>query len=250
MSRCQRCSTTNAPGLGFRLAPMLAALVLGIAGTAAGCGGSDDDVSALPDAQVEAFGSPYCVTARAWAAHELNEALPAGAIVVNETISHRGDLTQLLDKLRPGAFFEASYGGLGMGLGTALGVKHARRDRPVVLTLGDGSFYYNAVPAAFGCCQEHDLPLLVVLFDNAGYFSQKNDVVREYPDGHAVRSNRFIGTSITPQPDYALLARAFGGHGEKVERPADVRAALQRGLDALAQGKLALVHLVLDPVNR
>jgi len=51
---------------------MLAALVLGIAGTAAGCGGSDDDVSALPDAQVEAFGSPYCVTARAWAAHELD----------------------------------------------------------------------------------------------------------------------------------------------------------------------------------
>ena len=65
-----------------------------------------------------------------------------------------------------------------------------------------------------------------------------------------MRSNQFIGTSITPQPDYALLARAFGGHGEKVERPADVRAALQRGLDALAQGKLALVHLVLDPVNR
>ena len=199
--------------------------------------------------KARADGAGRVITA-AWAAHELNEALPTGAIVVNETISHRGDLCRLLDKLKPGSFFEASYGGLGMGLGTALGVKHARRDRPVVLTLGDGSFYYNAVPAAFGCCQEHDLPLLVVLFDNAGYFSQKNDVVREYPDGHAVRSNRFIGTSITPQPDYAMLARAFGGHGEKVERPGDVRAALQRGLEALSAGRLALVHLVLDPVNR
>jgi acetolactate synthase-1/2/3 large subunit len=186
----------------------------------------------------------------ALAAHELNEAMPADAIVVNETISHRGDLCRLLDKLKPGAFYEASYGGLGMGLGTALGVKHAHPGRPVILAIGDGSFYYNPVVAAFGACQEHNLPLLVVLFDNAGYFSQKNDVVREYPQGWAVRNNRFVGTSITPIPDYAMLARAFGGYGEKVERPRDVRAALGRGFEAVAKGQLALVHLVLEPVNR
>jgi acetolactate synthase I/II/III large subunit len=198
--------------------------------------------------KARADGQGKVITA-AWAAHELNEALPPDAILVNETISHRGDLCRLLDRLKPGAFYEASYGGLGMGLGTALGVKHAQRDRPVVLAIGDGSFFYNAVPAAFGCCQEHDLPLLVVLFDNAGYFSQKNDVVREYPDGHAVRTKQFIGTSITPRPDYGMLARAFGGHGEKVERPGDVRAALQRGLEALSKGQLALIHLVLAPIN-
>lgn len=186
----------------------------------------------------------------AWVAHELNEALPRTAIVVNETISHRGDLMQLLDRLPVGGFYESSYGGLGMGLGTALGVKHALPDRPVVLTIGDGSFYYNAVPAAFGACQELNLPLLVVLFDNAGYFSQKNDVVREYPDGWAVRTNKFIGTSITPRPDYALLAQAFGGQGERVEKPGEVRPALKRGLDAIAQGRLALVHIVLPPINK
>jgi acetolactate synthase-1/2/3 large subunit len=137
-----------------------------------------------------------------------------------------------------------------MGLGTALGVKNAHPDRSVILTIGDGSFYYNAVPAAFGACQEHKLPLLVVMFDNAGYFSQKGDVVREYPQGWAVRSNQFIGTSITPKPDYAMLAKAFGGYGEKVESPRDVRAALKRGLEALGKGQLALIHLVLEPVNR
>jgi len=186
----------------------------------------------------------------AWIAQELNAVLPADAIVVNETISHRGDIMKRLDKLGPGSFFEASYGGLGMGTGTALGVKYAQPRRPVALLIGDGSFYYNPVPAAFGACQEHNLPLLVVLFDNAGYFSQKNDVLREYPQGSAVKTNQFIGTSITPCPDYAMLAKAFGGHGEKVEKPAEVRAALQRGLDAVAKGKLALVHMVLEPVNR
>lgn len=194
-------------------------------------------------------GEGAAITA-AWVAHELNETLPRDAIVVNETISHRGDLMQLLDRLPVGGFFESSYGGLGMGLGTALGVKHALPDRPVVLAIGDGSFYYNAVPAAFGACQEHNLPLLVVLFDNGGYASQKNDVVREYPDGFAVRSDRFIGTSIAPRPDYAMLAQAFGGHGERVEKPAEVRPALKRGLDAIGQGHLALVHVVLPPINK
>ena len=186
----------------------------------------------------------------AWIGQELNEVLPRDAIVVNETISHRGDLMRRQLRLAPGSFFEASYGGLGMGLGTALGVKNAHPDRPVILTIGDGSFYYNPVVAAFGACQEHALPLLVVLFDNAGYFSQKNDVVREYPEGWAVRTNKFIGTSITPCPDYAMLARAFGGHGERVEQPSEVRAALRRGLEAVAQGRLALLHMVLEPVNR
>jgi len=186
----------------------------------------------------------------AWIAQELNEVMPADVIVVNETISHRGDLMKRLDRLEPGSFFEASYGGLGMGTGTALGVKNAQPQRPVVLLIGDGSFYYNPVPAAFGACQEHGLPILVVLFDNAGYFSQKNDVVREYPQGFAVKTNQFIGTSITPRPDYVKLAEAFGGQGERVEKPADVRAALQRGFDAVAKGRVALVHLVLEPVNR
>jgi acetolactate synthase-1/2/3 large subunit len=186
----------------------------------------------------------------AWVAHELNEVLPPDAIVVNETISHRGDLMRLLDRLPVGGFYESSYGGLGLGLGTALGVKHAWPDRPVVLAIGDGSFYYNPVPAAFGACQEHGLPLLVVLFDNGGYASQKNDVVREYPDGWAVRTQKFIGTSIAPRPDYALLAQAFGGHGERVEKPGEVRAALERGLEAVAQGRLALLHVVLPPINK
>jgi len=182
-----------------------------------------------------------------WIAHELSEVLPDDAILVNETITHRLDLLRLHERAGAGGFYEATYGGLGVGLGLALGVKHAHPDRPVVCTIGDGTFHYNPVVASFGAAQEHGLPILVVLFDNAGYLSQKTDVRTYYPDGAAVRSGRFAGTSIAPQPDYVMLARAYGGTGEKVERPGDVRPALQRGLDAAANGRLALVHLVLAP---
>jgi acetolactate synthase-1/2/3 large subunit len=182
-------------------------------------------------------------------AHELGEVLPPDAIVVNETITHRLDLHRLLERLGPGAYFEASYGGLGMGLGMALGVKAAHPARTVVATIGDGAFHYNPVVASFGACQELGLPLAVVLFDNAGYLSQKNDVAREFPGGWAVRSQRFAGTSIRPRPDYAILARAYGGHGETVDEPGEVRGALRRGLAAVAKGQLALIHVVLAPVN-
>jgi acetolactate synthase I/II/III large subunit len=184
----------------------------------------------------------------AWIGHELNAVLPDGAVVVDETITHRLNVLRQLDRLGPGGFISASYGGLGMGLGTALGAKLAYPDRTVVATIGDGAFNYNPVVASFGASQELRLPLLVVLFNNAGYLSQKLDVMREYPDGWAVRTKHFAGLSIAPRPDYPALARAYGGYGESVEQASGVRAALERGLDAVSKGKLALLEMLLAPV--
>jgi acetolactate synthase-1/2/3 large subunit len=184
-----------------------------------------------------------------WAAQELNAVLPENVIVVNETITHRLELHHALQQLAPGAFFEASYGGLGVGLALALGAKHAHPGRTVVCTIGDGAFHYNPVVASFGAAQEHGLPMLVVLFNNAGYRSQKNDVANYYPKGMAVQAGKVVGTSIAPPPDYAKLAEAYGGWGEKVEKPGELRAALKRGLEQVAQGRLALVDIVLAPVN-
>ncbi len=184
----------------------------------------------------------------AWVAHELNELLPRDAVLVDETITHRLDLLRLVERLGPGGFYEASFGGLGVGLGVALGVKHAEPARTVVCAIGDGAFHYNPVPASFGAAQEHGLPIFVILFDNAGYLSQKTDVASYYPQGRAVKTGRFAGTSITPAPDYAALARAYGGVGERVEHPREVRAALSRGFDAVARGRLALLDVVMKAV--
>jgi acetolactate synthase-1/2/3 large subunit len=184
-----------------------------------------------------------------WVVHELNEILPPDALVVDETITHRVAIHRFLDRLGPGRFFEGCYGGLGTGLGTALGVKAAAPDRTVVALIGDGAFNYNPVLAALGASQEHRMPVLIVLFDNAGYLSQKSGVVKHYPEGWAVQSKTFVGTSIAPRPDYAAIARAFEGHGELVDDPGQVRAALLRGLDAVKQGRTALVAMSLQPIT-
>jgi acetolactate synthase I/II/III large subunit len=94
--------------------------------------------------------------------------LPHEAAVVDETITHRLDIHRHLEDLAPGSFYEGAYGGLGTGLGTALGVKAAAPDRTVIALIGDGSFNYNPVLAALGACQEHRMPMLIVLFNNAG----------------------------------------------------------------------------------
>lgn len=185
-----------------------------------------------------------------WVVHELNEVLSPDAVVVDETITHRLEIHRGLDRLSPGHFFEGCYGGLGTGLGTALGVKAAMPERTVITVIGDGSFNYNPVLGAFGVCQEHRLPILVVLFNNSGYLSQKAGVPRHYPEGFAVKSQTFVGTSITPQPDYAAIARAFDGYGERVEDPAQVRPALLRGLEAVRKGQVALIDMTLQPINR
>lgn len=184
-----------------------------------------------------------------WVMYELNRVIPEDAYLVEETITHRMALHQYLDRVRPGRFFSGCIGGLGTGLGTALGVKAAHPDEPVVLVIGDGSFNYNPGIAGFGFAQEFHMPILVVLMNNHGYKSMKRGVPAYYPEGWAVRANQFVGTSIAPAPDYAAIARAFDGFGERVQRPDTVGPAIERGLQAAREGRLALVDVWLEPVN-
>jgi len=180
-----------------------------------------------------------------WVTHELAQIIPADAMVVEETITHRLSIHRYLDMLKPGTFFAGCIGGLGTGTGTALGVKAAFPKRPVLCLIGDGAFNYDPGLAALGVCQEHNLPIMIVLYNNFGYHSQKSGVPRFFPDGFAVKNQDFIGISINPSPDYAMVARAFEGYGEKVEQPGEVRAALQRGLKAIAAGQMALIDIRL-----
>jgi acetolactate synthase-1/2/3 large subunit len=184
-----------------------------------------------------------------WVAHEISQVLPADAMVVEETITHRLAIHRYLDNLKPGSFFAGCIGGLGTGLATALGVKAANPKRPVVCLIGDGSFNYDPAPAAYGAAQEHNLPFLTIMFNNQGYLSQKSGIPRYYPDGWAVKSNNFSGLHIVPCPEYSTIVKAFDGYGEKVEEPGEVRKAVERGLRAVAAGQSALIDVRLKPVE-
>jgi len=180
-----------------------------------------------------------------WLCSEINQILPENSVVVEETITSRQTIFRYLDSLQPGGYVSGLSGGLGLGMGIALGVKSAVPDKLVVSLIGDGSFNYNPVLAAFGCAQEYQMPTLTVLFNNQSYLSMRLGTQQLYPQGWAARTETFYGAPILPHPDYASIARAYDGYGETVEEPGQIRPALQRAIEAVRAGKAALVDVVL-----
>ena len=88
----------------------------------------------------------------------------------------------------------------------------------------------------FATAVQYDLPIIVVVVDNAMYGTIRMHQEREYP-------TRVSGTALK-NPDFAAYARAFGGHGETVERTDEFVPAFER---AVASGKPAILHVKVDP---
>ena len=173
----------------------------------------------------------------------IRRVMPDDAIYVDETTVYAPMLYEHLQWSRPQSFLRVPTG-LGQGFGVALGVKLAARDRPVVLLIGDGSFLYNPVLPALGVAKSNDLPLLVIVFNNAEYRAMKRTHLRVYPEGVSARANLFHGVTIEG-PDYSEVAKLHGGYGQCVTEPGEMKAALSQALHAIRKGETAIINVVL-----
>lgn len=169
--------------------------------------------------------------------------LPRETIYVDETITHRGLLLRHLPNGGPQSYFRVQ-GGLGQGLGVALGVRMAEKKRPVVSVIGDGSFMYNPIVQSLALARQEKLPIMVVIFNNGGYDAMKLEHKAFYPEGVSAAHNIYPGREITGL-DYEALAPVFGGFGRKVEDPAALPAALKEGMAAVAEGRTAIINVVV-----
>lgn len=174
----------------------------------------------------------------------IGDTLPGNTVFVDETILHRAQILRRIGWDRPLSYLRPA-GGLGQGLGIALGAKLAAPERPVAALIGDGSLLYNPITQSLGVARESGLPILIVVFNNASYAAMKSLHLSFYPEGTAAQSGIFHGVDI-PGPDYAELARPFGGHGERVEDPGRLRGALAEAQAAVAAGRVAVVDVVLS----
>src|SRR5262245_34594213 len=166
--------------------------------------------------------------------------MPADTIYVDETITHSTMLRQQLPMRMPQSFFRGS-GGLGQGIGTALGIKLAARERPVVLLVGDGSFLYNPIIQALGASQRHELPIVIIIFNNKKYAAMRQGHVHHYPDGASASKNLHYGVTIDG-PDYEQLGGHFGFHGQRVEKAGELNGALREALAAVNGGRTAILN--------
>jgi acetolactate synthase-1/2/3 large subunit len=176
-----------------------------------------------------------------WASRCLGEALGPDAIVVNE---YPLDLRHL-PPFAPGAYFGSPHsGGLGWGLGAALGAKLGAPDRTVVATVGDGAYIFGAPTAAHLAARLHGLPFLTVIFNNAAWEAVERATRSVHPDGWASTTATFPLVGLAPA-HYEEVVKGFGGYGERVEDPAELPAALRRGLHTVrAEGRQAVLNVI------
>jgi acetolactate synthase-1/2/3 large subunit len=122
-----------------------------------------------------------------------------------------------------------------MGYGLPAGVAAALRcpGRKVIVPAGDGDFLMNGQELATAVRYRCDM--LVLVIDNGSYGTIRMHQEREYPE-------RVSGTELR-NPDFAALARAYGGWAETVERTEDFALALDRALD---QRGIRLIHCKTD----
>lgn len=145
----------------------------------------------------------------------------------------------------PDSWFENSIAsGLGWSLGAALGAKLAAPERTLVVTLGDGAYYFNSPLSAHQLAAAEGLPILVVVFDDQGWSTIERSTRGSHPQGHAVARDRFALCRFGAAVDFAAVARAAGGVGHRVERVDEVPAALAEALRAVrAEPRLVLLDV-------
>jgi acetolactate synthase-1/2/3 large subunit len=117
---------------------------------------------------------------------------------------------------------EGYQGTLGFGFPSALGVKVAHPDKPVVSVCGDGGFLFAVQELATAV--QYGIGLVTLVFNNASY----GNVLR---DQRTAFGNRVIG-AVLENPDFQLLAKSFGVESHRVSSPATLKRVLAKALEA------------------
>jgi acetolactate synthase I/II/III large subunit len=143
---------------------------------------------------------------------------------------------------------EPHAGGLGWSFPAALGMQLANRDRLIVATMGDGSYMFSNPVACHQIAEAMELPLLMVIVNNAEWGAVRQSVLGIYPDGYAARTNRMPLTQLSPVPDFCKIAEASRAYARRVENGADLPAALDAAIDHIATNRsLALLDVRVRP---
>ncbi|MCG6904612.1 MAG: thiamine pyrophosphate-binding protein [Rhodobacter sp.] len=164
----------------------------------------------------------------------LNETLPDDAILTNGAGNYAAWLHRYFQYREPGTQLAPTSGSMGYGFPAAIAASLQHPDRTVVCFAGDGCFQMTL--NEMSTAMQHGAKVIVVVCNNGRYGTIRMHQEKTYP-------GRVSGTDLM-NPDFAALARAYGGFGEVVMDDADFPAAFGR---AQAAGTLAVIELRVDP---
>ncbi len=164
----------------------------------------------------------------------LRKRLPESSILTNGAGNYSGWVQRFYQYTGFRTQLAPTNGAMGYGVPSAVAAKLVHPQRMVVSFSGDGCFLMNGQELATAV--QYDLHVIFIVVNNGMYGTIRMHQEREYPA-------RVYATALN-NPDFAALARAYGLHGETVEKTGDFEAAFER---AVASGKPALLELRIDP---
>jgi acetolactate synthase-1/2/3 large subunit len=166
---------------------------------------------------------------------ELDDVLDRDAIVVGDGGDYVSFAGRVMNTYEPGCWLDPGpFGCLGSGPGYSLAAKLARPDKQVCLLLGDGAFGFSGME--FDTMVRHGVPVVAVVGNNGIWALEKHPM--EFVYGYSVAAD------LIPETRYDKVVEALGGHGELVQKPDELRPALERAFES---GKPACVNVLTDP---
>lgn len=156
--------------------------------------------------------------------NSLSNRKPNNAVICTDVGQHQMWSAQHMKHFAPENYItSAGFGTMGFGLPAAVGAKKARPQDEVILVTGDGSLMMNI--QELGSIKRGNLPVKILLLDN-----QRLGMVRQWQD--LFWNKRRSETILDDNPDFVMLANAFGIPAERIESADDVDAALNRLLNS------------------
>jgi acetolactate synthase-1/2/3 large subunit len=184
-------------------------------------------------AHIEPKGSPGALDLSA-CMQTLKAKLPEDAIITNGAGNFSGWIARYYQYTGFRTQLAPTNGSMGYGVPAAVAAKISQPRRTVIAFAGDGDFLMNGQELATAA--QYGAAIKVFVVNNGMYGTIRMHQEREYPA-------RVSGTALK-NPDFAALARAYGLHGEMVDKTADFAPALER---CLKHDGPTLVELRIDP---
>jgi acetolactate synthase-1/2/3 large subunit len=169
---------------------------------------------------------------------EITEFLPPNAVVVSDT-GHSGIWSgTMIDLNKPGQRYIRCAGSLGWAFPASLGVKCALPDAPVLCFTGDGGFYYHL--AELETAVRFGINAVIVVNDNRSLNQETKLFDAAYGGQQRGRAREMW---VFEDVNLAKVAEAMGCFAIRVERPSELRGALEQ---AFAANRPAVVDVVSD----
>lgn len=169
-------------------------------------------------------------------AAELAELLPPGATLVEDGGEFGQWMRWGLAESEVTTLLHGKLGAIGGAIPLAIGAAIARPESPTIVILGDGTFGFHGME--FDSAVRHGVPIVAIAGNDAAWAAERHRQVALYGEA------RVVASDLLPTR-YDEVVRALGGHGELVERPEQLRPALER---ALASGCPACLNVMIQSV--